>query len=551
MRRSLLLLWSVVSLLSLGAQKPMPEKKALDAAKRVVAERFADDIRRRRVPEVIKIMLDVAADTDDDARQAATYLAAIDLAADVGNLSLAFRAVDEMEYSFELDAPRMKANCIETTFKNVRTADIRAAAVRQSLTLMSEALAVGRFDVFEQVAKAAQAAANRVRDPALRREFAAKRRELDQTRKTYESLGKALADAQTKLAVQPDDGAANELVGKHLAVEQSDWPQALAHLAKAADAELRAAALADAKEPDEPSDQVAIADAWWNIADGLDADHERAAFRARAGVWYTRALAGIKGVALARARRRVKEAGEARRTVLIPWQILVRSRRRVTDDGEPAPAAGAARATTSRPAKPVEVAIAPDVAIKLVRIAGNSEKKTGTFWLGETEVTQRQWKALMASNPSVQTKSDDLPVHNIGFEDAQAYVQQLNRLKTRFKFRLPTKEEWFYALEAGDPKTAASLCWPASDAFAWTKENAGGSYDYHPVASKQPNAWGLFDMQGNCWEWAADGLTYGMCSFDDCTPAQVERFIARHEPFGVVQKEHWAGITLRVAADAK
>src|SRR6185437_5936853 len=108
---------------------------------------------------------------------------------------------------------------------------------------------------------------------------------------------------------------------------------------------------------------------------------------------------------------------------------------------------------------------------------------------------QRQWKALMASNPSVQTKSDDLPVHNIGFDDAQTYVQQLNRLKTRFKFRMPTKDEWFHALEAGDAKTAARLCWPASDAFAWTKENAGGSYDFHPVASKQPNAWGLFDMQ--------------------------------------------------------
>lgn len=548
MRRSLLL-WSVVSLFSLGAQKPMPEKKALDVARRVVAERFADDIKRRRAPEAIKIMLEVAADTEDAARQAAIYLAAINLAADVGNLSLAFRAVDDMEFAFEIDAPRMKAGCIEATFKNVRTADIRAAAVRQSLTIMSEALAVGRFDVFEQVAKAAQAAANRVRDPALRREFAAKRRELDQTRKTYESLGKALADAQTKLASKPDDAAANELVGKHLAVEQSDWPQAIAHLSKAADAELRAAAKADAKEPDQPSEQVAIADAWWNIADGLEADHERAAFRARAGVWYTRALSEIKGVALVRARRRAKEAGEARRTVLIPWQILVRSRKRVKED-EPAAANGAA-ATTSRPAKPVEVAIAPDVAIKLVRIAGNSEKKTGTFWLGETEVTQRQWKALMASNPSVQTKSDDLPVHNIGLEDAQAYIQQLNRLKTRFKFRLPAKDEWFYALEAGDPKTAARLCWPASDAFAWTKENAGGSYDYHPVGSKQPNAWGLFDMQGNCWEWAADGLTYGMCSFDDCTAAQVERYIARHEPFGVVQKEHWAGITLRVAADAK
>jgi formylglycine-generating enzyme required for sulfatase activity len=130
---------------------------------------------------------------------------------------------------------------------------------------------------------------------------------------------------------------------------------------------------------------------------------------------------------------------------------------------------------------------------------------TKGFELGKTEVTQKQWQAVMGSNPS-QHKGDDLPVEEVNFQDVQAFLSKLNARNDGFLYRLPTEAEWEYAARAGDvdqfggAKVANSLGrYSPADDWAWYNVEQTS-----PVAAKKPNAWGLYDMRGNVNEWVQD-----------------------------------------------
>jgi formylglycine-generating enzyme required for sulfatase activity len=120
------------------------------------------------------------------------------------------------------------------------------------------------------------------------------------------------------------------------------------------------------------------------------------------------------------------------------------------------------------------------------------------FYLQVTEVTQRQWEAVMGSNPS-NFKGPNRPVEDVSWGDAQEFLRRLNEKEKDSRYRLPTEAEWEGACRAGgqEPGVAADL-----DEVAWWWRNSDGVT--HAVGQKKPNAWGLFDMRGNVWEWVQD-----------------------------------------------
>ena len=120
------------------------------------------------------------------------------------------------------------------------------------------------------------------------------------------------------------------------------------------------------------------------------------------------------------------------------------------------------------------------------------------FAIGKYPVTQAQWRAVMGDNPSTFQGCDDCPVENVSWHDAQAYIRKLNIL-TGERFRLPTEAEWEYACRANHYTRYAGS--DDLDAVAWYDGNSGGRT--HPVGHKQPNAFGLHDMNGNVFEWTA------------------------------------------------
>jgi len=120
------------------------------------------------------------------------------------------------------------------------------------------------------------------------------------------------------------------------------------------------------------------------------------------------------------------------------------------------------------------------------------------FSLGKFEVTQEQWFALMGNLPS-NFKGRTLPVEQVSWDDAQAFVKKLSE-KTGKQYRLPAEAEWEYACRAGGQDMYCGS--DRADDVGWYDSNSGRST--RPVGGKQANAWGLHDMSGNVWEWTED-----------------------------------------------
>lgn len=129
--------------------------------------------------------------------------------------------------------------------------------------------------------------------------------------------------------------------------------------------------------------------------------------------------------------------------------------------------------------------------------------KVSAFLLGRTEVSYAQWKAVMGSNSRSGSRCGDLcPVSGVSWEDAQLYVKILSQ-RTGKRYRLPSEAEWEFAARAGD---AGKWGFGSDEAYlgwhAWYGANSFGRTQ--AVGTKKPNAFGLYDMHGNVWEWVQD-----------------------------------------------
>ncbi len=152
---------------------------------------------------------------------------------------------------------------------------------------------------------------------------------------------------------------------------------------------------------------------------------------------------------------------------------------------------------------------------------------TRGYWLGRTEVTQEQWQAVIEHVPLPSNfKGSDRPVERVAWETVVIFCNRLTerertagRLPAGYVYALPTEAQWEYACRAG---TTGHYHGPL-DAVSWHHDNSNGQT--HPVAQKQPNAWGLYDMHGNVGEWCSDWLaSYPGGRVNDPVGADVGQF---------------------------
>lgn len=124
------------------------------------------------------------------------------------------------------------------------------------------------------------------------------------------------------------------------------------------------------------------------------------------------------------------------------------------------------------------------------------------FYLGRYTVTQAQWVAIMRKSPST-FQGEHHPVESVSWEEVQEFIRWLNAREGGQWYRLPTEAEWEYAARAGSvTRYSFGDDEGQLSKYAWYTANAGGTT--HPVGQLRPNAWGLYDMHGNVWEWVQD-----------------------------------------------
>lgn len=169
------------------------------------------------------------------------------------------------------------------------------------------------------------------------------------------------------------------------------------------------------------------------------------------------------------------------------------------------------------------------------------------FEIMTTEVTQGMWEEVMGETiHDLRSRADydsglagvggDYPMYYVSWEDCQEFIDRINTIDSNYFYRLPTEAEWEYAVRAG---TTTRFYWgddPSGneiESYAWVQMNSDGTT--HPVASKSPNDWGLYDTIGNVGEWCEDVYA----PYEDDHPLDGTAFTGGYSYFRVIRGGSW------------
>ncbi|MCH8044661.1 MAG: hypothetical protein IID44_13185 [Planctomycetes bacterium] len=293
-----------------------PAKPAVPSA--AAREKAGAEIRKvfdiDAVPDVAakaklaRELLAAALDTADDPASQYVMLRMVrDTAATHGDYAAAERAIDEMSQRFEVDVIAMRSEAVVQALaaKKIPTGH-RKRIVRDALRVVQECHQADRYKHAKKSIAAALKAATSLRDKPLLVDTRRLRDDGKVLAKQYEAVRGAFETLKTK----PNDPAANTAAGKYLCYVKADWKRGLAMLAQGNDALLKDLATREQRGVTKFDEQIALADAWWKIADEQP-NRNGGQVRAHAGHWYKKALPNLTGLDKVRVAKRIKQTDSA------------------------------------------------------------------------------------------------------------------------------------------------------------------------------------------------------------------------------------------------
>ncbi|HSI36311.1 MAG TPA: hypothetical protein VK986_22190 [Tepidisphaeraceae bacterium] len=289
------------------ARHPVPSWADHERAKARIGESYLAEMRAAKTPEekaaLARRMFDRAATADDDpARQYELASITLNYAATIGDVDVAFAAVDLIARRFQFDPLTARAFAVAQLGKFTTPRESNPVLVRGALSVVNDAVRADRYDVAKEAVAVAVEAAKRVpKDDDLAKRAATRAADVDAIAKAYRESRPAFE----QLKRNPLDVDAAAAAGRFLCLAKGDWTAGLKFLVEVDDPAIKAAARLDvAGAPDGPG-RARIADAWWDVGERTPHGLARRQIHRRAAEWYNRAADQLTGYSKTRAQQRV------------------------------------------------------------------------------------------------------------------------------------------------------------------------------------------------------------------------------------------------------
>lgn len=303
-----------------AGRPPVPDKAAQEKALVQLKDVMKDGFSQAKSSEAqIALAMRLAQLAEQETRKdpVTGYVAAdqaLQIAVRQCDIRLASQLVGGFVSHFDLDAWKLRSTTLTQLGHAAKNPEQRASLAKAALEQIDKAVADDRFEIAVEFAATASFLSAQLKDPALR-DIA--KEASDRTRRIQRGAQEAKA-ASDALAANPKDPDASVVVGKFKCFLKEDWKFGLPLLAQGNDEALQKLATADSADPSESAEQATLADQWWELADKRASDRGEAGrkdewtvkpMRVRAVYWYRRALPNLTGLVLAKAQKRIDEAG--------------------------------------------------------------------------------------------------------------------------------------------------------------------------------------------------------------------------------------------------
>ena len=250
--------------------------------------------------DLARRMLQAGIGEADTAAKYALLTEAQSTALDGGDSATAFRIIDELDKTFQIDALARKADIISAQSKISHTNEEARTLVTLFDTVIDQALAAERYDLASQICTASMAVAHLATDPAIQRLAAARQQQIKELDTAYQEVKAALPELHDK----PTDPDANLKVGRFRCLYKGDWATGLPMLILGSDPALRELAEREFEGPSDLDATLALADSWWTLAEKETLSAKTGIHRHAAG-WYRQALPKLSGLSKARVEKRL------------------------------------------------------------------------------------------------------------------------------------------------------------------------------------------------------------------------------------------------------